>query len=52
MTTIISVRWLALKGCSFKGNNEFPSSLNCGNFLEMVDAFGKMNTEVGKIRIG
>ncbi|XP_022868772.1 uncharacterized protein LOC111388322 [Olea europaea var. sylvestris] len=28
MTTIMSVSWLALQGCSFRGNDESPSSLN------------------------
>ncbi|XP_073138885.1 uncharacterized protein [Henckelia pumila] len=45
-TTIISVRWLALQGCSFRGHNESSKSLNRGNFLEMLDAFGRMNKEV------
>lgn len=48
-TTITSVRWLALQGCSFRGHNESSKSLNLGNFLEMLDAFGQMNKEVGEI---
>ncbi|XP_022895315.1 zinc finger MYM-type protein 1-like [Olea europaea var. sylvestris] len=45
----MSVRWLALQSCSFRGNDESPYSLNRGNFLEMVDAFGKMNTKIGEV---
>ncbi|XP_022860424.1 zinc finger MYM-type protein 1-like, partial [Olea europaea var. sylvestris] len=48
-TTIMSVKWLALQGCSFRGHDESPSSLNRGNFIELVDAFAKMNIEVGKV---
>lgn len=48
-TTIASVRWLALQGCSFRGHNESSKSLNRGNFLEMLDAFGRMNKEVGEV---
>ncbi|XP_073138887.1 uncharacterized protein [Henckelia pumila] len=48
-TTIISVRWLALQGCSFRGHNESSKSLNWGNFLEMLDALGRMNKEVGDV---
>ncbi|XP_022880653.1 zinc finger MYM-type protein 1-like [Olea europaea var. sylvestris] len=51
-TTIMSVKWLALQSCSFRGHDESPSSLNRGNFIELVDAFGKMNIEVGKIVLG
>ncbi|XP_022895317.1 uncharacterized protein LOC111409504 [Olea europaea var. sylvestris] len=52
MTTIMSVRWLALQSCLFRGNDESPSSLNRGNVLEMVDAFGKMNTKIGEVVLG
>ncbi|XP_022868812.1 zinc finger MYM-type protein 1-like [Olea europaea var. sylvestris] len=52
LTTIMSVRWLALQVCSFIGNDESPSSLNCGNFLEMVDGLGKMNTKIGEVMLG
>ncbi|XP_022856997.1 zinc finger MYM-type protein 1-like [Olea europaea var. sylvestris] len=48
-TTIMSVKWLALQGYSFRGHDESPSSLNRGNFIELVDAFAKMNIEVGKV---
>ncbi|XP_022880554.1 uncharacterized protein LOC111397809 [Olea europaea var. sylvestris] len=48
-TTIMSVKWLALQGCSFRGHDESPSSLNSGNFIELVDAFAKINIEVGKV---
>ncbi|XP_042432571.1 zinc finger MYM-type protein 1-like [Zingiber officinale] len=48
-TTITSVRWLALQGCSFRGHNESSKSLNRGNFLELLDAFGRLNKEVGDV---
>ncbi|XP_022856715.1 zinc finger MYM-type protein 1-like [Olea europaea var. sylvestris] len=48
----MSVRWLALQSCSFRGDDESPSSSNRGNFLEMVDAFGKMNTKIGEVVLG
>ncbi|XP_022895247.1 zinc finger MYM-type protein 1-like [Olea europaea var. sylvestris] len=51
-TTIMSVKWLALQSCSFRDHDESPSSLNRGNFIELVDAFGKMNVEVGKVVLG
>ena len=48
-TSIISVRWLALQGCTFRGHDESPSSSNRGNFLEFVKAFAKMNTEIDEV---
>ncbi|XP_022841898.1 uncharacterized protein LOC111365573 [Olea europaea var. sylvestris] len=51
-TTIMSVKWLALQSCSFRDHDESPSSLNRGNFIELVDAFRKMNIEVGKVVLG
>ncbi|XWS59289.1 hypothetical protein CRYUN_Cryun08bG0108800 [Craigia yunnanensis] len=48
-TSIISVRWLALQGCVFRGHNESSSSSNRGNFLELVKAFAKMNTEIDEV---
>ncbi|XP_073025239.1 uncharacterized protein [Primulina eburnea] len=45
----MSVRWLALQGCAFRGNDESLSSSNRGNFLELVKAFAKMNIEIDEV---
>ncbi|XP_075499845.1 uncharacterized protein LOC142538407 [Primulina tabacum] len=48
-TSIVAVRWLALQGCAFRGNDESLSSSNLGNFLELVKAFAKMNIEIDEV---
>ncbi|XP_073037899.1 uncharacterized protein [Primulina eburnea] len=48
-TSIVAVRWLALQGCAFRGNDESLSSSNRGNFLELVKAFAKMNIEIDEV---
>ncbi|XP_073042004.1 uncharacterized protein [Primulina eburnea] len=48
-TSIIAVRWLALQGFAFRGNDESLSSSNRGNFLELVKAFAKMYTEIDEV---
>ncbi|XP_022876937.1 zinc finger MYM-type protein 1-like [Olea europaea var. sylvestris] len=48
-TTILSVKWLALQGCAFRGHDESSSSLNRGNFIELVKVFAKMNVEIGEV---
>ncbi|XP_042460356.1 uncharacterized protein LOC122043852 [Zingiber officinale] len=48
-TSIVTVRWLALQGCAFRGNDESLSSSNRGNFLELVKAFAKMSTEIDEV---
>ncbi|XP_073131498.1 uncharacterized protein [Henckelia pumila] len=48
-TSIVTVRWLALQGCAFRGNDESLSSSNRGNFLELVKAFAKMSTKIDKV---
>ncbi|XP_073119620.1 uncharacterized protein [Henckelia pumila] len=48
-TSIVIVRWLALQGCAFRGNDESLSSSNRGNFLELVKAFAKMSTKIDKV---
>ncbi|XP_073315871.1 uncharacterized protein [Primulina huaijiensis] len=48
-TSIVAVRWLALQGCAFRGNDESLSSSNRGNFLKLVKAFAKMNTEIDEV---
>ena len=41
------VRWLALQGCAFIGNNESLSSENCGNFIELLKFMGELNNDIG-----
>ncbi|XP_075481079.1 uncharacterized protein LOC142521774 [Primulina tabacum] len=48
-TSIVAIRWLALQGCAFRGNDESLSSSNRGNFLELVKAFAKMNIEIDEV---
>ncbi|XP_075489532.1 uncharacterized protein LOC142528375 [Primulina tabacum] len=48
-TSIVAVRWLALQGCAFRGNDEYLSSSNRGNFLELVKAFAKKNIEIDEV---
>ncbi|XP_022853559.1 zinc finger MYM-type protein 1-like [Olea europaea var. sylvestris] len=48
-TTILSVKWLPLQGCAFKGHDESSSLLNRGNFIELMKAFAKMNIEIGEV---
>ncbi|XP_042388013.1 zinc finger MYM-type protein 1-like [Zingiber officinale] len=48
-TSIVTVRWLALQGCAFRGNDESLSSSNRRNFLELVKAFAKMSTEINEV---
>ncbi|XP_075494879.1 uncharacterized protein LOC142532472 [Primulina tabacum] len=48
-TSIVAVRWLALQGFAFRGNDESLSSSNRGNFLELVKAFAKMNIEIDEV---
>ncbi|XP_073024183.1 uncharacterized protein [Primulina eburnea] len=48
-TSIVDVRWLALQGCTFRGNDESLSSSNRENFLELVKAFAKMNTKIDEV---
>ncbi|KAL6494170.1 hypothetical protein OROGR_032079 [Orobanche gracilis] len=48
-TSIEAAQWLALQGCPFRGRDESSSSLNRGNFIELVDAYGKKNQEIGNV---
>ncbi|XP_073271145.1 uncharacterized protein [Primulina huaijiensis] len=48
-TSIVDVRWLALKGSAFKDNDESLSLSNSGNFLGLVKAFAKMSTEIDEV---
>ncbi|KAL6570330.1 hypothetical protein OROMI_014844 [Orobanche minor] len=49
-TSIMSLRWLALKGCAFRGHDESSSSSNRGNFIELVKAFANMRKKKSKKR--
>ncbi|GER35848.1 general transcription factor 2-related zincfinger protein [Striga asiatica] len=48
-SSIMSVRWLALQGFFFRGNDESSSSSNRGNFIELIKAFANMNAEVNEV---
>ncbi|KAL9673239.1 hypothetical protein QQ045_029493 [Rhodiola kirilowii] len=43
------VRLLLCQGLSFRGDDESASSLNRGNFLEVLDWFSKRNVDVGNV---
>lgn len=43
------LRWLTFQGCSFRGHDESPGSLNRGNFLEMVKILALYNKEVDEV---
>ncbi|XP_075483719.1 uncharacterized protein LOC142523872 [Primulina tabacum] len=47
--TIESIRWLTLQACAFRGHDESPSSINSGNFIEMINFIGKMNKSIWEI---
>ncbi|XP_052206770.1 uncharacterized protein LOC127811097 [Diospyros lotus] len=47
--SVITVRLLALQGCAFRGHDESSSSLNCGNFIQMLKAFAQLSMEVDKV---
>nr|GME00120.1 zinc finger MYM-type protein 1-like [Ipomoea batatas] len=47
-TSIESTRWLALQGCSFRGHDESITSMNRGNFLELLSIIASFNDEVTK----
>jgi len=50
LTCFLSVlKWLTFQGCLFRGHDESPSSLNRGNFLEMLKLFASYNKEVNKV---
>ena len=49
MDQSLSVQWLALQDRAFRGHDESPSSSNCGNFLELLKAFAKMNTKIDEV---
>ncbi|CAN6223312.1 unnamed protein product [Urochloa humidicola] len=44
--SIDSVRWLAFQACPFRGHDESASSMNQGNFLEMVKLLAAYDEKV------
>ncbi|KAL6504758.1 hypothetical protein OROHE_023516 [Orobanche hederae] len=50
--TIRCVRWLALQGCAFRGNDESLDSENCGNFIELLKFIGELNSNIGSVTMG
>ncbi|XP_052203196.1 uncharacterized protein LOC127808670 [Diospyros lotus] len=47
--SVIAVKLLALQGCAFRGHDESSSSLNRGNFIQMLKTFGQLSMEVDKV---
>ncbi|XP_052185172.1 uncharacterized protein LOC127796813 [Diospyros lotus] len=47
--SVIAVRLLALQGCAFRGHDKSSSSLNRGNFIQMLKTFGQLSMEVDKV---
>ncbi|XP_052203981.1 uncharacterized protein LOC127809259 [Diospyros lotus] len=47
--SVIAVRLLALQGCAFRSHDESSSSLNCGNFIQMLKVFAQLSMEVDKV---
>jgi hypothetical protein len=45
-SSLLIARFLISQGLAFRGHNESPSSLNKGNFLEMLEWFKNRNSEV------
>ncbi|KAL5760161.1 hypothetical protein ACOSQ2_018999 [Xanthoceras sorbifolium] len=48
-TSLETVKWLAMQGCAFRGNDESINSTNRGNFIEMIKYAGRMNQEIAGI---
>ena len=46
--SIDAVQWLAFQGCAFRGRDESSGSINCGNFLEMLELLGSYNEKVSE----
>ena len=47
--TIEVVRWLTFQGCAFRGHDESSSSINRGNFLELLELLASNNEKVGEL---
>ncbi|KAL5863353.1 hypothetical protein ACOSQ3_000867 [Xanthoceras sorbifolium] len=48
-TSLETVKWLAMQGCAFRGNDESINSTNRGNFIEMLKYAGRVNEEIAGI---
>ncbi|XP_042396678.1 uncharacterized protein LOC121986807 [Zingiber officinale] len=48
-STIEGLLWLATQGCSFRGHDESESSLNRGNFIELLKFQAHLNDEIAKV---
>ncbi|KAL5812369.1 hypothetical protein ACOSQ3_027319 [Xanthoceras sorbifolium] len=45
-TSIETVKWLALQGCAFRGNDESINSTNRGNFIELIKLQARVDNEI------
>jgi hypothetical protein len=50
--SIDAVRWLAFQACAFRGHDESSTSMNQGNFLEMVKLLAGYDDEVKAVVLG
>ncbi|XP_021757950.1 zinc finger MYM-type protein 1-like [Chenopodium quinoa] len=48
-TSIDVVKWLTFQACAFRGHDERSSSINQGNFLEMLKLLASYNKEVDSV---
>ncbi|KAL5820594.1 hypothetical protein ACOSQ3_022476 [Xanthoceras sorbifolium] len=48
-TSIETVKWLALQGCAFRGNDESINSTNRGNFIELIKLQVRVNNEIAGV---
>ncbi|XP_019175880.1 PREDICTED: zinc finger MYM-type protein 1-like [Ipomoea nil] len=48
-TSIEATRWIAFQGYSFRGHDESITSINRGNFLELLSFIASFNDEVTKV---
>src|SRR5262249_11268293 len=47
--TIEGLMWLACQGCAFRGHDEFESSLNHENFIELLKFQARLNNEIVEV---
>ena len=47
--TIDSTKWLTLQTCPLRGGDERPTSLNRGNYLELVKLLALYNKDVARV---
>ena len=48
-TFIESIKWLAMQGCAFRGQDKSTCFINRGNFIELIKLQAKANEEIAKI---